>query len=530
MQQWKIEVLSRLWGMWRYRWWGIAAAWAVCICGWLFVQALPNKYEAAAKVYIDTDTLMRPLMAGLTVNPDVNQEVDVMMKTLITRPSIEQVVKLSDPAMTHASGTVLADKVTEVQKAVTLKPLETKNLFSIAYTDSDPVYAQAVTQSLVTLLVNSNLGTQRRSVNGVEGFLDQQIAKYETQLRDMEKRRADFKTQHMEFYSSANADGDATDLVDKAHAETVDAQNQLVIETAKRDSLAGQLHSVSATMRVDAPPPLVVNAGGRASGNDTELTQATTTLASLQSRFTDNHPDVIAQKNLVERLKAQQKTAEANGSGETGSAGYSGHQGVPNPVYVNLQAKLADAATNVALQRRRLELATANEAKARTDMAQAVTVSRQYSDLDRDYAVIHKNYLDLVARREAARLSRAVGDQEADTSFRIIEPPRVPDTPVSPNRLVLNSLVLLLGLLAGIALTFALHLNRNSFSVSDQLAEVFALPVLGAVSDIHSPPYAVQVRQAGTAIGGSIALMLLFYGMLAIGSYTNVIATIRGFL
>jgi hypothetical protein len=276
-------------------------------------------------------------------------------------------------------------------------------------------------------------------------------------------------------------------------------------------------------MKVDAPPPLIFNAG-RAAGNDGELAQAMSTLASLQSRFTDSHPDVIAQKKLVERLKAQQR---GPGGEESPIAG---HQSVPNPVYVNLQARLADVATNVAQQRRRLELAIANQQKARGDMAEAVTVSRQYADLDRGYAVIHKNYLDLVARREAAKLSRAVGDQEADTSFRIIEPPRMPDTPVSPNRLVLNSLVLALALAAGIALTFALHANRNAFSVSDQLSQAFDLPVLGSLSDIQSPSYPVQVRQATTAIAGSVAAMLLFYGLLAIGSYTNVIAAIRGIL
>src|SRR4051812_35362170 len=152
MQYWKIQLLSRLWGMWHYRWWGMAAAWGLCLLGWFVIQALPNKYESLAKVYIDTDTLMRPLMAGMTVNPDVNQQVDVMMKTLITRPSVEQVVKLSDQKMVHASSSALADQVTNVQQNITLKPLETKNLYSISYSNADPAYAQAVTQSLVTML------------------------------------------------------------------------------------------------------------------------------------------------------------------------------------------------------------------------------------------------------------------------------------------------------------------------------------------------------------------------------------------
>jgi hypothetical protein len=297
-----------------------------------------------------------------------------------------------------------------------------------------------------------------------------------------------------------------------------------MVQTARRDSLAGQLQHISATMKVDAPPPLVVNVGG---GNQSDLAQASAVLANLESRFTDNHPDVIAQKNLVERLKAQ----SAGTDGGNGASSTSGsHRGISNPVYVDLQAKLADAAANVSLQRRRLELALANEQKARTDMAEAVTVSRQYADLDRDYAVIHKNYLDLVARREAARLSRAVGDQESDASFRVIEPPRTPDVPVSPNRLLLNTLVFVLGIAAGAALTLVLHLNQGSFSVSDQLMQAFDLPILGTVSHVGGPSDHMQIRRGVTAIATSMALMLLLYGILALGSYTNAIANVRGFL
>jgi polysaccharide chain length determinant protein (PEP-CTERM system associated) len=502
MQSWKILILSRLTGMWRYRWWGLAAAWVVCLTGWLVVLALPNKYESAAKVYIDTDTVMRPLMAGMTVTPNVDQQVDVMMRTLVTRPNIEQVAKLSDPDMVHASPSQLNARADEIQKNITLRPLETKNLFSIAYTNSDPAMAQTVTQSLVSLLVNSNLGTQRRNVDGVETFLQAQITSYEAQLRQMEKRRADFQAANIEYLSQANG-GDVASIVDKAHSETIAAQNQLGIEMARRDSLAGQLHSVSPTVSVDAPTPVIVN--GQAMGGAQDLPQAEANLANLEARFTDSHPDVIAAKKLVERLKTQESGSGGN------SSPYHSRQGMPNPVYINLKDKLADAETNVALQRRRLEEAQANEEKSRSQAAQAVTVAREYADLDRDYEVIHKNYQDLVARREAAKLSRAVGEQESDTVFRVIEPPRQPDTPVSPNRLMLNSLILVLGIIAGCGVAFALHFNEDSFAVSDQLSEAFSLPVLGSVSRVNAISQQLEMRRSLIMLGSGLGVLGLFY-------------------
>src|SRR4051812_4518255 len=321
MQYWKIFLFSRLAGMWRYRWWGLGVTWAVCLLGWLVIFAIPNKYESAAKVYIDTDTVMRPLMAGMTITPNVDQEVEVMMRTLVTRPNIEQVAKLSDPGLAHASQAQLSARADEIQKNITLRPLDTKNLFNIAYANSDPAMAQTVTQSLVSLLVNSNIGSERRNVNGVETFLDQQIAGYEKQLRDMEKRRADFQTANMEYLSGVN--GDASVMIDKAHTELLDAQNQLGIEIARRDSLSAQLHAVSSTMRVEAAPPVIFNNRGDSSGGGSQdLEQAQSALNNLQARFTDKHPDVVAARQLVERLKSQ-----SSGSGGGGGS-YSGHQGV----------------------------------------------------------------------------------------------------------------------------------------------------------------------------------------------------------
>ena len=41
---------------WRFRWPAMALAWTVCVVGWLYVMALPNRYEAKTEVYVDAST------------------------------------------------------------------------------------------------------------------------------------------------------------------------------------------------------------------------------------------------------------------------------------------------------------------------------------------------------------------------------------------------------------------------------------------------------------------------------------------
>jgi uncharacterized protein involved in exopolysaccharide biosynthesis len=65
------KILDELRGAWRFRWLGLIAAWAVCLIGWFYVYTIPDTYEANARVYVDSRGILRPLLEGLAIDPDV---------------------------------------------------------------------------------------------------------------------------------------------------------------------------------------------------------------------------------------------------------------------------------------------------------------------------------------------------------------------------------------------------------------------------------------------------------------------------
>src|SRR6185437_5464018 len=152
MRNWWVELFPYLIATWRYRWYGLGAAWAVCVVAWLTVLLIPNTYQSHAEVYIDTNTLLRPLLQGLAVATDPNQEIQVMLQTLLTEPTLESVVRATNPKAASMSSGQIQDAVAALRKQVSLTNLKAKDLYSIAYTDRDPAHAQSVAQTLVSVL------------------------------------------------------------------------------------------------------------------------------------------------------------------------------------------------------------------------------------------------------------------------------------------------------------------------------------------------------------------------------------------
>ena len=82
-------------GMWSRRWLGLAAAWTVALIGTLVIARMPQHFEAKARIFVDTQSVLRPLMSGLTVQPNVDQQVAMLGRTLISRPNVEKLIVMA---------------------------------------------------------------------------------------------------------------------------------------------------------------------------------------------------------------------------------------------------------------------------------------------------------------------------------------------------------------------------------------------------------------------------------------------------
>src|SRR5262245_39450298 len=183
--------------LWARRWLMFAVAAVLCCVGWLAVAILPDRYEASSRVYVDTQSLINPLMKGLTVQPDLDEQVDIMRRTLLTRPNLEQVLRMTDLDLTVSTDVARERLLQQLQKSINVEAQQ-ERLFLITYEDSDPKLAHKVVQSILTIFVERNLGNTRKDMDQSRRFIERQVAEHEQRLRQAEAAVAEFKRAHAE--------------------------------------------------------------------------------------------------------------------------------------------------------------------------------------------------------------------------------------------------------------------------------------------------------------------------------------------
>lgn len=515
MKDMTLDLASYAAQAWRRRWPALGIAAAICALGWLVIALLPYKYQASTRIYVDTQSLLSPLMKGMAVDFNLDQQVAIMQRTLLSRPNLESVMRATDLDLS-------ADTPSR-REAVLLSLLDNtaitaeggRNLFKVSFEHQDPQLAKRVVQSLLTIFVESNLGANRRDMEQARSFIEEQIRLYEAKLKAAEDRLAKFKQDNLAFLPE---NGSYSTIVAQAHADLSRLREELADARTRAAALSQQLRTVPQFLAVETAPRVIVAGQSQPARHDLDLriAEMQRRLDELRLVYTEQHPDMILTRRTLAALKEERRNAPAASDGGPLS------EQVPNPLYEQLKLRLVDAETQVEMLVRRL----ANQERLVADVEEraklAPDVEAAHVALNRDYNVIKENYERLLERRESARLSQEM-DSRADKiiQFRIIEPPIVPLNPSGPNKVLFATLVLIAGLGAGALAAVGLAYQAEAFTSPRQLREAFDMPVLGSISAGVGALGRRGGRAATALFGVSMAAMLAAYGglVLVFGGY-----------
>ncbi len=483
---------------WRHRWKALLLAWLICIPGWAAVYSLPSQYQASARIYADAEAILGTLLRGIAVDSSPGTQVDMLQRTLLSRPNLERVIAKTDLDLRVTDMESRERLLQRLAADIKLTP-QTRQLFRIDYTDHDPRLAYAVVQTLITLFMENATGSDRQQLQSARTFLNQQIANYEVQLRQAEQRRAEFNARYVDILPSV-ALGGSTRL-ETARSRVIELRGKVLDAKAKRDLLAAQLQ---------ATPQTLAEAQAASGGGNPRLAEAERTLRELLLRYTDQHPDVVAQRKIIAELRAGGGGAPSTPRPAASPRG----DGRANPLYEQLKLRLVDADADLSSLERQVRDEQAEADRLENLARTAPMVQAESQNMDRDYQVLRKNYEELLARRESLQIAGAARTDAERVRLEVVEPPVVPTVASGPNRLLFASGVLAAGIGAGIVLVFLLvQLDRGFYTIHDLRG--LGLPVLGGISSA-SPPKG-QTLAAITFAGGFAMLLLAFGAVLAGG-------------
>ena len=487
MQELLSQLTEYLLGIWRHRWVALVSAWVFSIAGWIWVYQMPEEYLASARVYVDTNRVLKPLLRGLAVDPNTRQRIALLTRTMLSRPNLEKLMRMTDLDLNVTGPVEKEELLEELRRNIRISAdRRNSSLYNISFQHPDRKTAKLMVQSLLTVFVEGTLGEKREETVGAKEFLEKQIREYEQRLKEAEARRVAFRQKHIDDLT-----GDVEtyyERLQEAKKQAKLAQLQLKEMENRRKELQRQLEDEEGESESLLSDLLQEESGSTeiTTSLDPRIEAMQTKLDNLLLKYTEKHPEVVQLKAMLAELRAK-RAAEvrrlAKRKQKTGAA----PELQENPVYQQVRAMLSETEARIAELKIRNQ-AYANQVKMLEGKLESIPkVQAQLKQLDRDYNVLVDRYRKLIERRESVYISGEVEKQAQNVKFKVVDPPFVPLEPTEPNKLLLNAGVFVASLAAGGGLAFLLALLRPVFTDPRTLARVTGLPVLGVVSLVASP-------------------------------------------
>ncbi|MFO7954967.1 MAG: Wzz/FepE/Etk N-terminal domain-containing protein [Thioalkalivibrio sp.] len=463
------ELLQHARATWRRRWWILPIAWLVCLIGWAYVHSLPDVYEADSRVYVNTQSVLDPLLRGMTVRPDTEQRLRMITSTLLSRDNLEQIARDSDLDVLTGNSSLDA-QVSMLRSGLNLDGGQRDNIYRVSFRHNNPDVAHQVVRETVNLFMERGMGDSRLDLSTSQQFIERQLENYERQLQEQESEIEQFERDNARFLSG---DGNFYSRLERAREQLRQTRLQAREAESRLQALqrrAAEDTGQDAIARYENPEL------------DRRINDLQENLDAMRQRFTDEHPDVVSTRRILSELEERREREAEEYARNPRMIGTPG-RGTGDP----LQVAITETESELASLRTRIQEFEDRVETLEGDVDRAPAVESELTSLTRNYDVLRESYRQLQNRREQAIMSGEVEMQTDSVDFRVLEPPRRPAAPASPDRPLLATAVLILGLGAGTGFAFLLSQMRRTVGDSRQLAEITGRPVLGTVSRVRTP-------------------------------------------
>ncbi|MFN0185518.1 MAG: XrtA system polysaccharide chain length determinant [Aquabacterium sp.] len=499
-----VEIRRILQVLHQRRWLVLGVVWVAALISMVGVGLMKERHEASARIFVDTQTVLKPMLRDLAYQPDIDQQVRMLARTLITRPKIQRLLERPDMSAAFDNPANPEAVVSRLLDQIKIVAADRGNIYNVTYRDTNLKRARLVVEGTVDLFVSA--GTDVKKKDSVEAgqFIEQHIATTEGKLVAAESRLKDFKVRNFGLTGVSPQDHFAR--LGVLSEEVTQLRSTLRAAEQSRDAFRRELAAEDPRLPAESLPgaaPPVANE------LDLRIDAQRRQLDELLRRYTDAHPDVIHARQVVTRLEQERRQAAerraSEGERTRGNAATS-------PVFQRIRISLAESEAQVASLKSQLAAKSGQLDEARSRAGRVPQVEAELAQLNRDYEVVRRTYDQLVARRESASLGVKLDESSQLADFRVIEPARVTPTPVFPSRLHLGLIGLVASIGIGVAVALGLEKMHPTVRGVRMLEQLSGRPVLGTVGFASTPAWVQASRRDWRRLIVASVLLLALQG------------------
>lgn len=434
---------------------------------------LPKKYEASSTVFIEK-SVIKDLVKGITFTPSVEDKVRILRYAMLSRTFVTNVLKSLDADTKVKNDKEMEGLVEDFQKRTQIS-IKGNDLFIVSIRDKDPKLATDYVNTLVRKYVEENVSSKRQDSFGADRFISEQLKTFKDKLDESENKIVAFRQKR-----GVSVGIDEALLVNdiRQYQGELDSmrikRNEL---TATRDALRRQLKSIK---------PTTVALSSRENSSEVEMLERR--LKQLSANYTDNYPEVIRIKSIIASLKKKQEP------GHQADTGAKEEFSTANPVYQNLEQQLYQVEAELEAVNAKQRQLHATIGGKEHELRNVPADQKTLTDLIKERDANRQLYEQLLTRQGQAQLTKEMEVEDKATTFRVVDPAIVPMKPVSPDRVKMIIMGIIMGFVAGAASVFVIEMFDSSVKDVTSLKKL-GFEVLAVIPTIFNQEEASKVAK-----------------------------------
>lgn len=550
--------LSDLPGVLRRRWkWMAIVSAAVLLASLCAAMLWPATYQASGTILIEQQEVPSDLVRS-TISSYADQRIQVIKQRVMTTENLLRIIEKYDLYAKQRISTPRETVIGQMRdRDISFKmisadvidprsgnPTKATIAFSMSYKNRSPDTSARVANELVSLFLQQNIESRKQRTADATDFLGDEAERLSRRIGELQGQLADFKEKHindlpelsqLNIQMMNRADDELREVETRirsldqqivyldAQLAQISPTSQVYTSTGERvlspadrlKFLRTEYARVSGVYAADHPDVvrlqreiagLEKSASAEGAVNDLQrqLQDAQTQLAAARQKYSSEHPDVIRGERLVESLSEQLSAAQQRPEATND---------VPepdNPAYIQIKAQ-REASTNerAALQEKGSAL-KAQIVDFERRLASTPAVERDYMTLTRDMDNAQIKYREVRQKQMEAEVAQNLEQERKGERFTLIEPPLTPQTPHSPNRLLILVMGFMLALGAAIGTALVQERLDDTVKNRNDLETLLSVPPLAILPWIEtSADRAARARARRYAFAGAVSTLLL---------------------